>query len=102
MFTERVPFVRSPMPIVFANDDTRFVREVIHVMNMPADVALAYNSGGCAEGGHHHDTCDDYGSGKEFLEHLHFISMSAPRYSLSNARDIRMTAVGHSCLSDTM
>ena len=75
MFTERVPFVRSPMPIVFVNDDTRFVREVIHVMNMPADAALAYNSRGCAEGGHHHDTCADYGSGKDFLEHLHFISM---------------------------
>jgi hypothetical protein len=76
MFTERVPFVPSPMPIVFVNDDTRFVREVILVMNMPADVALAYNSRGCAEGGHHHDTCTDYGSGKKFLKHLHFISMS--------------------------
>jgi hypothetical protein len=32
------------MPIVFVNDDTRFVRELIHVMNMPADVALTYKS----------------------------------------------------------
>jgi hypothetical protein len=62
------------MPTVFVNDDTRFVREVIHVMNVPADVALAYNSRGCAEGGRHHDACADYGSGKDFLEHLHFIS----------------------------
>jgi hypothetical protein len=76
MFTERVPFVPSTMPIVFVNDDTRFVREVIRVMNMPADVALAYNSRGCAEGGHHHHTCADDGSGKKFLKHRHFISMS--------------------------
>jgi hypothetical protein len=59
------------MPIVFVNDDTRFVRKIIRFMCMPADVALAYDGGGCTErrGRDHRST--DCGCGKDSSEHIY-------------------------------
>src|SRR5262249_35456076 len=59
VLTEREPFAPTPMPIVLMNDDTRFVWEVIRFMHVPAGVALAYDSRGCAEGGHDDHACAD-------------------------------------------
>jgi len=63
------------MPIVFMNDDTRFVGEVIRVMRMPASVALAYDGCGCAESGRHDHHGADCGCGKDISEHILLVSM---------------------------
>src|ERR1700759_2842725 len=59
------------MPIVFMNDDTRFVGKVIRVMRMPARVALAYDGCGCAESGRHDHHCADCGCGKDSFKHAY-------------------------------
>jgi hypothetical protein len=51
VFAEGEPFARPPMPVVFMNDDTGFMGEVVRFMHVPASVALAYDRRGCAEGG---------------------------------------------------
>jgi hypothetical protein len=43
-------------------------------MDMPAGMALAYNSRGRAECGHHDHPCADCDRGKSFSEHL-FVSV---------------------------
>src|SRR6202043_1717632 len=71
VFTEVEFLVRTPMPIVFMNDDTRFVGKVIRVMRMPASVALAYDGRGCTESGRHDHHCADCGCGKDSSEHAY-------------------------------
>jgi hypothetical protein len=46
VLTEVGFLVRTPAPIAFTNDDTRFVRKIIRFMRMPAGVARAYDGGG--------------------------------------------------------
>ena len=58
--------VRPPMPIVFVNDDTRFMGKLIRFMRMPAGVALAYDGCGCAESRRHDHHGTDCGCGKDF------------------------------------
>jgi len=77
MFTEREFFVRSPVPIVFMNDDTRFMGKIIRVMDMPAGMVLAYDSRGRAECGHYHQACTDCDRRESFSEHL-YLSPYAP------------------------
>ena len=80
VFAEGELFARPPMPIVFMNDDTGFMGEVVRVMHMPASVALAYDRRGCAERGRHDHTCADCGGGKDFSEHLNLSPLPfAPR-----------------------
>lgn len=50
VFAEAEFLVRTPVPIVLMNDDTRFMGKVMRFMRMPADVALAYDRRGCTEG----------------------------------------------------
>jgi hypothetical protein len=69
VFTEDEFLVRTPMPIIFMNDDTRFVGKVIRFMGMPAGIALAYDGCGCAESGGHDHHRGDCGCGKQFSEH---------------------------------
>ena len=69
VFTEGEFLVRTPMPIIFMNDDTRFVGEVIRFMGVPAGIALAYDGCGCAESGGHDHHCADCGCGKHFSKH---------------------------------
>jgi hypothetical protein len=70
------------VPIVFMNDDTRFMGKIIRVMDMPAGVALAYDSRGRAESGHYHQACTDCDRGKSFSEHL-FVSV-CPKPGVEN------------------
>jgi hypothetical protein len=63
------------MPIVFMNDDTRFVGKIICFMRMPADVALAYDGCGCTESGRHDHHCADCGCGKDYSEHYLLVSI---------------------------
>ena len=69
VFPEVEFLVRTPMPIVFMNDDTRFVGKVIRFMRMPAGVALTYDRCGCAESGRHDRRGADCGCGKDISEH---------------------------------
>src|ERR1700678_1415032 len=71
VFTEDEFLVRTPMPIVFMNDDTRFVGKIICFMRMPAGVALAYDGCGCTESGRHDLHRADCGCGKDYSEHIY-------------------------------
>src|SRR5215475_7896731 len=71
---ERKPFVRSPTPIVFMNDNAGAVGKVISLMRMPADAALAYDRRGCTEAGRRDEAGADRGGGKDFLEHFCLVS----------------------------
>ena len=75
VFAEDEFLVRTPMPIVFMNDDTRFVGKLVDIMRMPAGVALAYDGCGCAESGRHDRHRADRGRGKDFLEHSFLVSI---------------------------
>ena len=48
MLAESKLLVRAPMPIVLMDDNARFMRVVVGIMGMPADLSLADDGRGCA------------------------------------------------------